>query len=259
MTLRGEIVSAARALASRTRPVEIMEFFKWFLFFYGVIGLVAYDSFLGWLKTLNLSWFDGDAVYGILSYEIVGNIPLAGFIFAIVLFSGCIVAALQRYMEKIVGLGTLNETMKNLFGLSKTLDETNSGLLELSVSLSETEKKMSEETMKFGNLRQTLIEANETVSELRERIKALTNDKVRLERELTVAQEKLEYVLSPNLAEISGIGLKTAEKLGDIGIYRTSDLLKIAPDELAEKMGVSRKIVAKWLEQAAKYDNGRRH
>ena len=220
MTLREQISSAAQALTGKKRKLkegrtklvgetklpQVLEFFKWFFFCYGIIGLVAYDSFLGWIKSLSLSWFDGAAVYGILSYEIVDNVPLAGVLFAIILTSGCVTAALQRYAEKMVGLGTLSEATKSLSGLSEILDETTDSLLELKAT-----------------------------------------------------QEKLEYILSPNLVEINGIGPKTAEKLGSIGIYKTPDLLKIAPDDLAEKMGISRKIIAKWLEEAAKCNNRRRY
>ncbi len=53
-----------------------------------------------------------------------------------------------------------------------------------------------------------------------------------------------------DVTKVRGIGPKTAEKLGEIGIEFIDDLMIYNPKYLSDKIGVSREIVSRWIEHA---------
>ena len=68
-----------------------------------------------------------------------------------------------------------------------------------------------------------------------------------------ITEEKLVFIVSQGQVGIAlGIKAKNLEKLRNIGIFKASDLLKMAPEDLADKTGISPKLITKWLEDAAK-------
>jgi predicted flap endonuclease-1-like 5' DNA nuclease len=60
-----------------------------------------------------------------------------------------------------------------------------------------------------------------------------------------------------DLTRIKGIGPKTIKKLKKMGIMKTSDLLRVAPGDLADKTGISYKIITRWIKDAAKLSKGK--
>jgi len=62
-----------------------------------------------------------------------------------------------------------------------------------------------------------------------------------------VRDAKAEIILT----DVRGIGRKRSEKLRDIGINSVEDLAKCKIRDLAEKVGVSEKIVSTWIENAS--------
>jgi predicted flap endonuclease-1-like 5' DNA nuclease len=269
VTLQDEIASAAQTAAGVKRhrrfdlPLNIhglgknviLEFIKWFSLFMGVIGLLSYNRILQWTTNLNPLWLRN--LFGILSIRIM-NLPLAAFVFTGSLILGCLLATLQKRTEldnqarvdeatsiiselsKDLGKGTHtvyvgNEVLNELGEMKMILSQLSSGLSTTKGNLAFTKKK---------EMNPSLKKANETISILRRKIKELNSDRERLKTKLW----QQEF----NLLEISGVGPKTVEKLNSVGIFKSDDLLKIAPEDLADKIGVSPKIVTKWLEDAAK-------
>ena len=71
-------------------------------------------------------------------------------------------------------------------------------------------------------------------------------------REAPIKEEKLRETVreaSLDLTEVRGIGPKRAQKLKDAGISSVRELAKSSED-LAQKIGVSEKIVSKWIKNA---------
>jgi large subunit ribosomal protein L35Ae len=55
------------------------------------------------------------------------------------------------------------------------------------------------------------------------------------------------------LTGIAGIGVKRAEKLKACGVQSIQDLVSCNPKELSEKLQISEKRVAKWINEAKKF------
>jgi predicted flap endonuclease-1-like 5' DNA nuclease len=62
----------------------------------------------------------------------------------------------------------------------------------------------------------------------------------------------LEAAPKIGLTEVKGIGAKRAEQLRSLGISSVEDLAKASARDLAEKLKISPKITAKWIENAKK-------
>lgn len=55
------------------------------------------------------------------------------------------------------------------------------------------------------------------------------------------------------LEELKGIGAKTAGKLKAVNIMTVSDLAKASANALSQKIGISEKVLSKWIKQANAY------
>lgn len=55
------------------------------------------------------------------------------------------------------------------------------------------------------------------------------------------------------LERLKGIGTKTAEKLKTANIADISELAKASANDLAQKTGISEKLLSKWIEEAVTY------
>lgn len=275
MTFQEEIMSAARSTAkeqrenlfekprgdSGTRNQVILEFLKWLFFFSGVVGIlgvwVAYDSFLGWIESLNPLWLRNAA--SIFSYEIISNLPFVTVFFSGTLILGCIFATLQKRTE-VASRTRADEATNLLSELAVDLSESKEVLndlsgvknvfSDLSLDLNATKEKLLKEAVKKKQMNISLKEARDTISSLKKKISDLTREREKLKVRLKTFQREF------NLSEIDGIGPKTIEKLKNAGIVRTSDLLKVAPEDIADKTGISPKLVTRWLEDAAKLSSG---
>ena len=267
MTLHEDIASAAQNVTgeldesnmSRISVVKkqvILEFLKWIFFFSGVIGIlgiwVAYDNFLSWIGSLDPVW---GSLLGFFSIEIVSNFPVATPFFMGSLILGCVFATLQKHEEVVsrahsdeaanilselsVDFGETKEVLHNLDGFRDVLND-------LSIDMSEAKEKLLIEAAKKKQINESLKEAKGTISSLRRKVRELTKERESLKKRLKMFQQEF------NLLEITGIGPKTLEKLRNIGIFKASDLLKMAPEDLADKTGISPKLITKWLEDAAK-------
>lgn len=123
-----------------------------------------------------------------------------------------------------------------------------------------------------GKMSEELTEAQRLNEELYNQLDALTLERDRLNKEATrldrklkttqkklkILEERLEYALSLDLEEVKGIGSRMTERLKELGMEKVPDLLKISPEELSRKLGVSQKIVNKWFEEAMKLSRARK-
>ncbi|MFQ6095058.1 MAG: helix-hairpin-helix domain-containing protein, partial [Candidatus Bathyarchaeia archaeon] len=211
---------------AEVRSTATMEFFKWLFFGFGIIG------FIGWLGDL-IS--ETPILYGLFTFHIY-YIPYACIAFTTMLILGCVIAAKQRSSD--------------VSNLRAQLDESTKRLAETSMRLSGTVEKLSKETMRRNKLDRDLKEAKALTKDFKAQIRKLKREIDKKDAELKATKEKLAHALSPNVTEIRGIGPKIAERLWDLGIEKVQDLLTIAPDDLAEKIGVPTRQIAQWLEQA---------
>ncbi len=62
--------------------------------------------------------------------------------------------------------------------------------------------------------------------------------------------EEGEKIIHKDVTKVRGIGPKYAEKLSEIGIESIDDLVKYNPRYLSDKIGVSREITSRWIENA---------
>jgi len=62
--------------------------------------------------------------------------------------------------------------------------------------------------------------------------------------------EEGDEILHKDVTKVRGIGPKYAEKLSEIGIESIDDLVKYNPKYLSDKIGVSREITSRWIENA---------
>ena len=61
-----------------------------------------------------------------------------------------------------------------------------------------------------------------------------------------------KFETGPNLTEIKGVGPKRALELERAGVKSVSDLAKLSPKNLAEKIGLPIKQISKWIQEAKK-------
>lgn len=83
---------------------------------------------------------------------------------------------------------------------------------------------------------------------------------VRRKEEEVVAEAVIEEVeekpvieapeIAIDLTEVRGIGQKRSEQLKAAGIDSVKDLAEYSPKDLADKVGVSEKIVSRWIKNA---------
>jgi predicted flap endonuclease-1-like 5' DNA nuclease len=69
-------------------------------------------------------------------------------------------------------------------------------------------------------------------------------------KSVEAAAEGQGKVSSLQITEVKGIGEKRAAQLRSLGINTIQDLANVAPAEIAGKLGVSQKLVEKWVERA---------
>ncbi|MBC7129734.1 DUF4332 domain-containing protein [Candidatus Bathyarchaeota archaeon] len=72
-----------------------------------------------------------------------------------------------------------------------------------------------------------------------------------VEESATPTAEKTEALTTP-LTDVKGIGGKRAAQLKALGISSVEELAKASAEDLASKLGVSPKIVNRWIENAKK-------
>ena len=128
MTLREEIASAAEDIAYKPKEKRrkffnigflgerihlILEFIKWLLFFFGVLGILANNQFMSWLNSINMSLGD------LFSTKIIG-LPLATLCFMTTILLACIFATLQKRAE-IVSRERIDEVASVVSKLAKDL------------------------------------------------------------------------------------------------------------------------------------------
>ena len=76
------------------------------------------------------------------------------------------------------------------------------------------------------------------------------NEVQRLETEADHTIKQLVAGEIKALANIPGVGPKTLEKFGNVGIERVQDLIGFKSEELAEKTGISLKKISAWKKAA---------
>jgi hypothetical protein len=167
-----------------------------------------------------IQWAENINFLSFFTFEIF-DLPFATLFFAGILLLACILATLQKRAE--IASRTRADEAANL-------------LSELAVDLGKGPK--------------TVYVGKEVLAELGEIKKLLSESLVNLETMITTPSQS-----DLDLTKIKGIGPKTIELLKTIGITSISDLLKVTPEDLAEKTGISPKIVSKWLEDAKASSN----
>lgn len=207
----------------RRQTLAGLEFLKWFCILSGIAGVIA------WLGDIIYWTINGYTIHPIFEAR-VGEIPYILILFAALLVGGCGLAGIQKRLEL---------TSSTLEGDSR-LDSMERTMNEIHTALFKTTKKMSED----------LSETRRLNEELNDQVESLTRERDRLNARLKKMQERLEHALAPDLKEVKGIGARMAERLKELGLEKVPDLLKVAPEELSTKLGVSPKIVNKWFEEA---------
>ena len=110
------------------------------------------------------------------------------------------------------------------------MGEVKNILSELSLDLSAAKEKLLKAAAKKKQINVSLKEAIDTISSLRRKVRELTRERERLKARLKCFNENPQKK----------------------GIFKTSDLLKVAPEDLADKTGIFPKLITRWLEDAAK-------
>ena len=216
---------------NRSEPlVPGLEFLKWICLVSGIVG------FITWLGDIVYWSTKGYSIHPVFEAT-AGGIPYVLLLFAGLLVLGCGASAYEKYLESTSG--TLE--------LDSRLDEMEKVMSEIHESLFKTTKKMAED----------LKEARRLNEELRAQVEALTRERGRLNARLKRMLERLEYALAPDLREVKGIGPTMAERLRELGLEKVPDLLKISPEDLSAKLGISPKIVSKWFEEAMRLSRER--
>ena len=85
------------------------------------------------------------------------------------------------------------------------------------------------------------------VSELEDNIRALEEDKNKLEK-------RVEFLAMavPAVIKIKNIGQKTAQRLGERGIKNVVDLIEASPEKIAEAIGVPRERALELIKKGTK-------
>lgn len=207
----------------RRQILSGLEFLKWICIVSGIAG------FFAWLGDIIYWTINGYTIHPIFDAK-VGEIPYILFLFAAFLVGGCGLAALQKRLELT---SSTSEGDSRLDSMERTMNEIYTALFK-------TTRKMSED----------LSETRRLNEELNDQIESLTRERDRLNARLKTMQERLEHARAPDLKEVKGIGPTMAERLKELGLEKVPDLLKVAPEELSRKLGVSPKVVQKWFEEA---------
>jgi len=93
--------------------------------------------------------------------------------------------------------------------------------------------------------------AAEKIKEAKGKILQIGEEKVIQPTTIDEKPEVRTVKAEVSLTDVRGIGRKRSEKLRDIGINSVDDLAKCKIKDLAEKVGVSEKIVSTWIENAS--------
>lgn len=67
---------------------------------------------------------------------------------------------------------------------------------------------------------------------------------------LTLVDDRLDHLHAMKMTRVKGIGPKSSKKLVGLGITSVADLAEWNAHELAQKVGVSEKLTAKWISNA---------
>jgi hypothetical protein len=67
---------------------------------------------------------------------------------------------------------------------------------------------------------------------------------------LTLVDDRLDHLHAMKLTRVKGIGPKSSKKLIGLGITSVAALAEWTANELAQKVGVSEKLTAKWITNA---------
>jgi len=86
-----------------------------------------------------------------------------------------------------------------------------------------------------------------TVAELEDKIRALEEDKNRLEK-----RAEFLAMAVPTIKRIRNIGPKTAQRLEEKGIKNIIDLIETSPEKIAEAIGVTRERALELIKKATK-------
>ena len=198
--------------------LPILEFLKWLCVLSGITG------FITWIGDVVYSTSMGNSIHPIFEETfLIGNneVPYILILFSGVLLLGCGLAALQTHRSR-TRFDWMEETMS-----------------EIQESHFDAIRKITED----------LQDAKRINSKLQAQLEDLTSERDKLNARLKKVQERLERSLSPDLRDVMGIGPKMADRLKELGLEKVSDLLKVSPEELSLKLGVSQKIVSRWFEE----------
>ena len=222
MTIQDEITIAAQNAAqeqrkSRLRIPRGIGGFRNQLIYEFVKWLFFWFGAIGIIVSNRfISWIETKNIFilNFFTYEIFG-LPFATLFFVVILILACIFATFQKRAEIT----------------SRTrADEAASLLSELAVDLGKGPK--------------TVYVGKEVLAELGEIKKLLSESFEDLKMIPKLSHPEL------SLTRIKGIGPKTIELLKTVGINSISDLSKVAPEDLADKTGISPKLISKWLKDA---------
>lgn len=209
-------------LLTRKRTQSGLEVLKWICLISGIVGFIA------WLGDVVYWTVNGYTIHPIFNAK-MGEIPYVIILFAGLLVLGCVLAGIQKRLE----------LTSSALGGDSRLDSMERTMDEIYTALFRTTKKMSED----------LSEVRGVNEELNARVEGLTRERDRLNARLKKLQERLEHALAPDLKEVKGIGPSIAERLKELGLEKVPDLLKMSPEDLSEKLGVSLKRVNRWFEE----------
>ena len=258
MTLQDEIASAARTIAEgrrqpsqeKTRKFRLpllgtfdqgtLELLKMFFFCLGFMGILSGQRFLTFINNVN------PGLGGFFSRELLG-IPIAMILFSGALLLAFIIAKQQRN-EDITSRERADEAALLISGLAEDLGkggktvyvgkEVLNELVEVKTILSGLSADM--DSLKGGSRRGR-----------KRMVKARLKTELKPEPEPIVEEPLDEF----NLLKIGGVGPKAIEKLNKLGVHDASDLLKVPPNVLVDGTGYSYRVIAKWVEDAAKILN----
>jgi len=213
----------AKTAQARRTGLLGLEFLKWVCFLGGIVGFIAWLGDIVYWAT----W--GYTIHPIFEAKI-SSIPFVLVLFSGILLLGCLVAALEKNLEA-------TSTSQGLqFG---TIERD---ISEIHKFLFKTEE----------DLKAALDEAQESKENLEAQVHVLTREREKLSARLKTVEENLERALAPSLKDVKGIGPKMIDRLKKLGLEKVPDLLNMDPEELSSKLGVSRKVVDKWFDEAVR-------
>jgi len=152
----------------------------------------------------------------------------------------------------VINVGEVDEAVNKLLDEGKAVKKANSIYLDL--------RELSyDKLLGGGKVTHPLVLRVDSFSKSAvERIKEAKGNILHVGEEKaiqsTTRDEKSEVGVidvEVSLTDVRGVGRKRSEGLKDIGINSVEDLAECKIDDLAEKVGVSEKIISTWIENAS--------